>query len=281
MNKNITFIIFTYNEESRIERVIKNLKGHGKILIADNKSTDNTVALAKSYGCDIYTREKTCVYVETPEMMAALKAEVTTDWVYWGFADEMLELKTLNKINTLISQDKYDVISIDRKNYYWGRFCHDAYSSRTNKIFKVDAIDFEDNKIHGFGKLSSDSIQVYDLPSDDYVHHFISNNIESYLNTINRYTNIEAKQTKLSGNIPLLVGKSILSALINNYFRKGAYKAGLAGLALVCIQTFYTLTNILKSLEIREGLLDGEIEVSNNVKRDVILSVIFEKSVHE
>ena len=280
MNKNITFIIFTYNEESRIERVIKNLHGHGTILIADNKSTDNTIAIAKSYGCDIYIREKTCVYVETSEMMAALKKEVTTDWIYWGFADEMLELKTLDKINELISQETIDVISIDRKNYYWGRFCHEAYASRTNKIFKVDAINFDNNKIHGFGKVSSDSIRVYDLPSDFYVHHFISNNIERYLNTINRYTNIEAEQTRMSTSIFSILGRSILSS-IKQYVVKGAYKAGSAGIALVCIQTFYTIINALKMLELENSLVGGEIERLNNQKRDDILSDITETSKHE
>lgn len=280
MNENITFIIFTYNEEKRIERVIKNLHGHGKILIADNKSSDNTLAIAKSYGCDIYIRNKTCVYVETAEMMAALKQEVTTDWVYWGFADEMLELKTLNEMNRLIVQDNYDVISIDRKNYYWGRFCYDAYASRTNKIFKVDAINFEGNKIHGFGKLSSDSIRVYDLPSDYFVHHFISNNIESYLNTINRYTNIEAEQTSISPNILLILGRSMLSC-IKQYWVKGAYKAGTAGMALVCIQTFYTITNTLKNTELKSGLVGGEIENLNNKIRDGLLSHIPEVKKNE
>mgnify|MGYP003624216392 CR=1 FL=1 len=281
MNKNITFIIFTYNEEKRIERVIKNLRGHGKILIADNKSTDNTLTIAKSYGCDIYIREKTCVYVETAEMMAALKSEVTTDWVYWGFADEMLELKTLNKIDGLITEDEYDVISIDRKNYYWGRFCYDAYASRTNKIFKVGAINFDGNKIHGFGKLSSDSIRVYDLPSDYYVHHFISNNIESYLNTINRYTNIESQQTLISSNIPMTFCRILLSAFINHFLLKKAYKAGMAGFALVCIQTFYSFTNIMKTFELKQGLINGEIEVLNNQYRDDILSQIDEKNTDE
>ncbi|MCS6098308.1 glycosyltransferase [Shewanella baltica] len=281
MNENITFIIFTYNEEKRIERVIKNLHGHGKILIADNKSTDNTLAIAKSYGCDIYIRDKTCVYVETAEMMAALKQEVTTDWVYWGFADEMLELKTLNEMNRLIVQDNYDVISIDRKNYYWGRFCYDAYASRTNKIFKVDAINFEGNKIHGFGKLSSDSIRVYDLPSDYFVHHFISNNIESYLNTINRYTNIEASTAIASNYIPFRIVKLISSAIINQFFMKNAYKAGTAGLALVCIQTVYSVINLLKSIEINQNLVDGKIEMLNNMKREEIISYISENGDNE
>ena len=272
MNKNITFIIFTYNEEKRIERVIKNLRGHGKILIADNKSTDNTLIIAKSYGCDIYIREKTCVYVETAEMMAALKSEVTTDWVYWGFADEMLELKTLNKIDGLITEDEYDVISIDRKNYYWGRFCYDAYASRTNKIFKVDAINFDGNKIHGFGKLSSDSIRVYDLPSDYYVHHFISNNIESYLNTINRYTNIESTQAILSKNVFTSVFRVLVGGFVIQLFLKGAYKAGYSGLALVCINSFYTIINNLKTIELNIGLNSGGIEKLNNRTRDDILS---------
>ncbi|OAQ38796.1 hypothetical protein A5893_12160 [Pedobacter psychrophilus] len=54
----ITFVIFTYNEEDRIERVIKNLKNYGKVLLADNNSTDKTHEIAHKYDCEIFLRKK-------------------------------------------------------------------------------------------------------------------------------------------------------------------------------------------------------------------------------
>ena len=100
---NITFVIFTFNEEARIENVIKNFKNFGKILIADNKSTDRTVEIANQYGCDVYTRQKHYNYVENQELVDLLYKEISTDWIYWGFADEMLELDALKKISEIIA----------------------------------------------------------------------------------------------------------------------------------------------------------------------------------
>lgn len=271
-SKDITFVVFTYNEEKRIERVIKNLSPFGKVLLADNQSTDNTVAIAKKFNCDVYTRQIPCTYVETDAMMKALQSVITTPWMYWGFADEMLEMKTLVKINEIIATGRYDVISIDRKNYFWGKFCYNAYSSRTNKIFKVGAIDFTNNKIHGFGKLSSPDVKVFDLPDEFFVHHFISNTIESYLNTINRYTNVEASQASDGKQGIIRVFRCIVSGFGRHYFLRGGYKAGIAGLALVAVQVLYSIVKLFKIAEVENGLSMQEIEMKNNQFRNNILS---------
>ncbi|WP_417762083.1 glycosyltransferase [Shewanella sp.] len=268
----ITFVIFTYNEEKRIERVIKNLCQFGQVLIADNKSTDRTVEIAEKYGCKIYVRPESCTYVESQQMMDALASVIDTPWLYWGFADEMLDLATLIKINEVIESGEYDAISIDRKNYFWGQFCYDAYSARTNKIFKVGALDFSDNKIHGFGKLSSPDLKIFQLPDIYFVHHFISNTIESYLNTINRYTNVEAGYNVKSRNRILSILRSFTEGYVRQYFINRGYRAGTAGLALVSIQIMYSIVKTLKTDERKLELTSVEIEKCNDVHRDRIIS---------
>jgi len=268
---NITFVIFTYNEENRIERVIKNLKNFGTILIADNQSTDKTQEIAKKYGCDIFIRTEEFEFVESQEMMNYLDSVVKTDWLYWGFADEMLDKKTLEEISNIIVTNKYDIISIDRKNYYHGRFCYDAFTSRTNKIFKKGVIDFSNNVIHGFGTPTVKAEKIYHLPNNMFVHHFISNTAQSYLNTINRYTETELKfEHKDKGalfNFILLPTKLFLS----NFILKKGYKAGFAGWNLTFIQIFYYIIKYIKFSEQRNNLSASEIELQNDIVRDAIL----------
>lgn len=269
---NITFVIFTFNEEARIENVIKNFKDFGKILIADNKSTDNTVAIAKSYGCDVYTREKHYVFVENQELVDLLYPKITTDWIYWGFADEMLEKKALLKIAEIIKEDRFDIINIDRKNYFYGDFCYDLYNSRTNKIFKKGSVDFTDNVIHGFGKPVVDNKKILIVDDEFFVHHFISNTASSYLNVINRYTDCEVNFSTQKNTSILYLILFFLKNVFTNYFFKKGYKAGFSGLVLLELMLFYTLVKNMKVYEYRNGLNPITIEKNNNDKRNSILS---------
>ncbi len=268
---NITFVIFTYNEEKRIERVIQNLKDYGHIILADGGSTDKTHEIAKSYGCDVYVREKEYVFVENQELVDWLYAKIDTDWLYWGFADEMLDIETLDEITKIIAKNKYDIINIDRKNYYHGKFCYDAFHSRTNKIFKKGAIDFSNNVIHSFGKSMVKPEKIYYLPDQYFVHHFISNTVESYMNTISRYTETELKFShKDRGPFFHLILRPIRTFLVHFIVRKG-YKAGYAGWSLILIQIFYCIVKYIKLTEQKYNLSASEIEKHNNVFRDVIL----------
>ena len=268
---NITFVIFTYNEEKRIERVIKNLKDYGTVLIADNQSTDKTQEIAKKYGCDIFIRTEEFEFVESQEMMDKLSPVIKTDWLYWGFADEMLDRYTLEEISTIIKSNQQDIISIVRKNYYHGRFCYEAFAYRSNKIFKKGAIDFSNNPIHGFGKPTVTPDKIYNLPDNMFVHHFISNTAQSYLNTINRYTETELRFQQIDRgavfNFILLPTKLFVS----NFILKKGYKAGFAGWNLTFIQIFYFIVKYIKFSEKKNHLTVQSIEKQNDVFRDVIL----------
>lgn len=271
MKSNITFVIFTYNEEKRIERVIKNLKDYGTVLIADNQSTDKTQEIAKQYGCDIYVRTEEFEFVESQEMMDKLNPVIKTDWLYWGFADEMLDKITLDEIAKIINSDKYDIISIDRKNYYHGRFCYDAFASRTNKIFKKSAIDFENNPIHGFGQATVSADRIYHLPDNMFVHHFISNTAQSYLNTINRYTETELKFQHKDRGVVFSFILFPTKLFLSNFILKKGYKAGFAGWNLTFIQIFYFIIKYIKLSEQKNNLTAVEIEKRNDIFRDNIL----------
>lgn len=266
----LTFVIFTYNEEKRIERVLRNLTGWGHVLIVDNHSTDATKDIAEKYGATVFPN-KNIGWVEDEHTVALIKKTVQTPWIYWGFADEMLDSETLTEVVNAIESEKFKIVNLMRKNFYYGEFCHDAYADRLNRVFEKDALDFTGNKIHSFGKATVPQTQICYLDEKKYyVRHFISNTAKIYLATIDRYTDIEAEKTKYSGSMMLFarLGKQFLK----HYVIGGAYKAGKAGLFLVLQMMYYQCILAMKTHELHNGLVVAKIEDKNNVEREKILS---------
>jgi glycosyltransferase involved in cell wall biosynthesis len=266
----ITFVIFTYNEEKRIERVIKNFKNYGNVLIADNRSTDRTQEIARENGCEILIREKHYVYVENQEMVNLIYDKITTNWIYWGFADEMLEKDTLIQIRDIIAQDKHDIISMDRKNYFYGSFCDNIYNAYTHKIFRRGAIDFTQNVIHGMGTPTVSAERIYTMPDIYFIHHFISNTASSYLNVINRYTDEEVKFSQKNKTSIWYLVYLVFKVMVSRFLKRG-YKAKYAGVALTELTVFYELIKNMKLYEDANGLDTPAIEKKNDKYRDEIL----------
>jgi glycosyltransferase involved in cell wall biosynthesis len=267
----ITFVIFTYNEAERIERVIQNFQKFGKILLADNNSTDRTHEIAQKYGCKIFLRKEDYVFVENQKLVDQLYEVIDTEWLYWGFADEMLEYETLLEISRVIKLDNCDIISMDRKNYFYGNFCYDLYHARTFKIFKKGAIDFIGNKIHNMGKATVAEDRILNLADKYFIHHFISNTSSSYLNVINRYTESEDRtNSKLNTSFIYFILLSIKIVVID-LFRSKFYRSGYSSLALTQLMIFYTLIKNMKFFEREKNLNNQTIEERNNIYRDRII----------
>ena len=265
----LTFVVFTYNEEKRIERVIKNFIHSGAVLIVDNHSTDGTVRIAEQHGCKVLLN-KNQGWVEDEVTAQRVKDAVQTPWIYWAYADEMLERKTLDHLVETIESDQYSVISMARKNYYYGRFLHDAFIARLTRVFKKEAVDFTGNRIHHFGRVTVASDKVYQMPSDYFVHHFISNTAESYVASLNRYSTIEATASGAPRHIVLKLLRVGVN-FVTNYAFRGAWRAGVAGFYVSFFQLFYELLSHMKSLEKARAISSANIESTHDVARDEIL----------
>ena len=91
MNKDITVIIPTYNEEDRIEKCILSCLPIAKrIIVMDNMSTDQTQSICEKYGVDFIKSDKT--YKE--RITEAINYDsIDTTWVFYIDADEVLTKK--------------------------------------------------------------------------------------------------------------------------------------------------------------------------------------------
>ena len=265
----ITFVIFTYNEEARIERAVCNFKDFGKVLVVDNLSTDRTRDIAMAAGVDVLVH-KNPGWVEDENTVAVVKAAVTTPWLYWAYSDEIVDTGTMNAMLQTVEAGSHSIVNIARKNYYYGAFCEGAYQNTLNRAFLKDAIDFSGNTIHRFGRVmvASAAIKFLD-PSKYFVHHFISNSAKSYLRSLDGYTDIEAAHEALPSPGRLLL--RVVKGFLGNYVVRGGRKAGNAGFYLGLQMVYYELLLAMKVYERVHRLTTSTIEDRNNRIRDALL----------
>jgi glycosyltransferase involved in cell wall biosynthesis len=118
----ITIYTLTYNEEVMIEFFIQHYRRNfpGCIInIYDNESTDRTVEIAKSYGCNIitYKTNNTLSDSEYLKIKNNCWVESTTDWVLVCDCDELLEinehnlLTEINNNTTIIKPEGYSLMN--------------------------------------------------------------------------------------------------------------------------------------------------------------------------
>ena len=100
----LTAIILTKNEELNIEKCIKSVKNIAKrIVVVDSFSTDNTVAIAKSLGADIYQHEFENYGKQF--QWAIDNTDVTTQWIFRFDADERLTEESAKELEILCNQN--------------------------------------------------------------------------------------------------------------------------------------------------------------------------------
>lgn len=265
----ITFVIFTYNEEARIERAVRNFRSRGRVLVVDNLSGDRTRELAAGLGAEVL-EHRNPGWVEDEMTVSVVKAAVKTPWIYWGYSDEIVDRATMNAMLEAVEGGGCDIVNIARKNYYYGVFLHEAYLNTMNRVFKKDAIDFSGNTIHNFGRVTVHEQAIRRLdPAKYFVHHFISNTAKSYVRTLDGYTDIEAAHVHYKAPWKMLL--SMAKSYFLNYFVAGGRKAGRPGFYLGMAMVYYQLLLEMKVYERELGLTTATIEERNNRQRDLLL----------
>lgn len=195
----ITFLVFTFNEERRLEYILRCIQSYGDIVVIDNFSADRTVEIARQYTDKVY-QFKNPGYIENEETMSFALGKTNTKWVYLTYVDELLPIPLLEELTRISTQDQYDIVEIYRKNFMYGQEIYN-YGKHHLRMFRPNSVDFKGNMIHKLGRYLVSKSRVHKIRATDdtSIWHFSSYDSSKLELAHNRYANLEAAQVYGAG----------------------------------------------------------------------------------
>lgn len=277
---NITFVIFTQNEEKRIEYPIKCLLPYGEVLISDDNSTDNTVAVSTKLGAKVIKRQFHKTPVENKEEADFIFKQLKTDWVFWGFADEMIPKTCLDLYTKIAKENKYKIVVQNIKTLFFDNNSVILPGLINMKFFRKDSLDFTDNKIHQIGKFAK-HVRPNDLlylpPIDEYsIYHFSVDMTENLFSKYNIYTSVQARDMK-SKISRFKVVTAPFAMFLTHYFFLGGWMYGIKGFIISVRFAIYSFLVYSKKYEIDNNITAQTIE-EKFVKKKIELLRVSPKS---
>ncbi|MEO5911735.1 MAG: glycosyltransferase family 2 protein [Pelobium sp.] len=150
-----SFIILTFNEEQHLPRLLNSIAGlNAKVYVLDSGSTDETLAIAHSYGAITAVHP----FENHPKQwdFALHHFEVDTPWTIGLDADQIVSSELLSLLKNFKDEDYKNIngIYFNRKNIFKGKWLKYGgyYPFYLLKMFRTDKghSDISENMDHRF-----------------------------------------------------------------------------------------------------------------------------------
>lgn len=271
---NITFAILTYNEEKRISYVIENLIQYGEVIILDGGSTDKTKEVAEKMGAKFLLRPpSTGPYVETSVNFDFLKSVLKTDWIYWGYADNILPKKLLEKLTAISNQSKIKWVFAPLYTYLWGNIENYAHKSYIPVLYHKNFIDFSKAHIHSMGEFTGDKSDQIKLPNTEKyaVKHFSIYDMHKFVIGHLRYAETEAEEKFKAGKKYSTI--RMIAAMVRYIciYGKYSYKNGTLGIIIMLHYAFFRLMTYAKLYELEHNIKLEDMEATYRILKEKAL----------
>jgi len=245
MNKNITAIVFTRNEERRISAIYQNLKDFCELIVFDGGSSDGTQRFCLENGIKFVTRpeDKTIMRLNT---LAWVYENTPTDYVIHVYGAHFYPKQLLGQFEQVANKNKKSAVFHDVVTYRYGDVVHRPLFRRISSacvFYKKSIINFEESKIHDELAIAFDATTMIRLPGRDdlSLHLFQDEDCESYTKKTINYQALEARQRFASGErmsgVKLVLGP--IARFLYRYFRTGSFTKGSKGLVYSVLNLIY------------------------------------------
>jgi len=185
----ISAVVITYNEETRLEGALKSLQGIvSEIVVVDCHSSDGTVKLARKYTDKVFER----TWTNFADQKNFANSKAAFPWILSLDADERVSPELRQELLELKEMEpECSGFSIPRQVYYLRRWvCHSGwYPDRKIRLFRKDKARWEGEYVHE--KLEVDG-KIEKLKGP--IHHFTYRNIAEHLARINKFSDLGAQK---------------------------------------------------------------------------------------
>lgn len=246
MNKQISGLIITLNEEKNISDCIKSLfLLCDDIVVVDSLSSDNTVKIARELGATVIEEK---FLGDGPQRSIGLKY-CKHNWVFNLDADERLEEDIINEIQNIdLENSKFDCYECKRKNYLHDKWIKVAgwYPDYVRRLFNKNNTDFLPIKTHT--KIESKKFERIDA----HIRHYSFDDYQDMINIMNKYSSWQAESyynENMSISLLSPFAHGIMSFL-KHYIIKRGFLAGIDGFNISLLNSLGSYFKYMKLYEL-------------------------------
>jgi len=233
----ISAIVLTKNEEKNILKCLNSLSWCDEIIVIDDNSTDKTVEIAKKTKARVYSRSLNNDFSKQRNFGLD---KATGEWVLFVDADEIVSSALWYEVMQYTNDpiNNYTGFFLKRTDVMWGQeLIHgETGTIKFLRLAKKDAGIWE-GKVHEIW-----NIQGKTKTLNNPLMHYPHKNIKKFLEEINFYTDLRAKD--LYENKVKASSYSIIifptGKFIQNYIFKQGFRDGIAGLLFALMMSFHS-----------------------------------------
>lgn len=258
----VSAVIISKNEERYIARCLESLCWADEILVIDAESTDNTPQICKdsSQPWNQKIRFISRKWSGFKEQRTFAMNEARNEWILVIDSDETCSPELATKIRQLLSQPSgppHKAYKVRRIEYFLGKQIHYGIwnPSYQDRFFHRTGVRYV-NDIHEY--------PIFPAPPDrihEPLHHAPDFSPERFLDKMNRYTSIEARDRVLAGQRTNLfrIIAAFPAMFLKNYFYYSAYKDGVHGFVISILEGISRAVRHVKIWQFSKEL-QGSIE---------------------
>lgn len=260
----ISVVINTFNEERNLPFALRSVKPWvNEIIVVDMHSEDRTAEIAQAFGAKVFPHERTG-FVEPARKFGI--EQCSGEWILILDADEIIP-KPLSEILQAISrQNETDIVCIPITNFVMGRAIHHSgYGQESHlRFFRAGFLTASSDIHQGLHPAAqARTLKLTDRQHDCGLVHFSYLDTRQYLEKLNRYTDVEAKQRLDKGQILSGPGAfvRVLKEFISRYLLGMGFRDGWQGATIALSMMLYRWAIYAKQRELDEyGGRDGIIQ---------------------
>ena len=214
----LSVIILTKNEAHRIRDCIRSVQWAEEVLVIDDESTDETIAIAQSLGARVLRRRMD----NEGRHRNWAAAQATYEWIFNLDADERVTPQLAQEIRDVLTRGPtHDTYAIPRRNFIGTRWIRYGgwYPSAQMRLFKRSVFRWEEANVHPRA--------ICDRPWAVLRHdvlHFSYQDAEDFERKLDRQTTLEARKWLTDGR-RVRLGKAVWRT-IDRFFRSAILKQG-------------------------------------------------------
>ncbi len=240
-NITLSAVILTHNDENQIEKALKSVNFCDEIIIIDDFSSDETLEKVNKSKVKLIQRKLAGDFAEQRNF--ALN-QAKGDWVLFVDSDEEVSEELRHEIASLFQSqlgNKNTAYYIKRRDFWWGRELKfgETLTARNKgiiRLMKKNSGKWQ-NSVH---EVFVSTVQPARLKS--YLNHYPHPRLKDFLNEINFYSTLRARELAVEGKTTNVLGISFvpLGKFIYNYFLKLGFRDGAAGFGYSFMMSFHS-----------------------------------------